>query len=137
MDMDTEITKLIQALRGISNKLEEIYGEPRETTQVTEESKPQMQALPDQPEVQQLPVPGAIQTLPAMQAFTPQPFEQLVPQSSFEVAPVNTQASQQIVETDAEKIKRLEAELQRIRHQNINFNFAPTAIGGTYGQGNY
>ena len=135
--MDTEISKLIQALRGISNKLEEIYGEPRETTQVAEEPKPQMQALPNQPEMQQLSVPGTIQTLPATQPFNSQSFDQLVPQSSFEVAPVNTQNSQQIVETDAEKIKRLESELQRIRHQNINFNFAPTAIGGTYGQGNY
>ena len=135
--MDTEITKLIQALRGISNKLEEIYGKPGETTQITEEPKPQMQALPNQPEMQQLPMSGAIQTVSAPQAFNPQSFDQLVPQSSFEVAPVNTQNSQQIVETDAEKIKRLESELQRIRHQNINFNFAPTAIGGTYGQGNY
>ena len=120
--MDTEITKLIQALRGISNKLEEIYGKPTETKEKVE---PQM---PMQNPVQELQMPAVV---------APQS-NQLVTQGSFDIAPVSGEFTSQVVqETDADKIKRLERELNQMKHQNINFNFAPTAIGGTYGQGNY
>jgi hypothetical protein len=136
MDMDTEITKLIQALRGISNKLEEIYGKPRETQEINEEPKSQVQTLPDNTQVQELPVPATVSDTFAPQAFPAQQFDPIVPQGTFEAAPTNLQVVPQ-VETDAEKIKRLESELRQARNHNINFNFAPTAIGGTYGQGNY
>lgn len=122
MDMDTEITKLIQALRGISNKLEEIYGKSTETKEKVE---PQM---PMQNPVQELQMP----------AVTASQSNQLVTQGSFDIAPVSGELTPQVVqEADADKIKRLERELNQMKHQNINFNFAPTAIGGTYGQSNY
>jgi hypothetical protein len=134
--MDTEITKLIQALRGISNKLEEIYGKPGETKENTEKSEPQVQALSDRPTVQELSLPATVPNTVAPQPFDTSTFNPMLPSGSFEVAPMDNQVIPQ-VETDADKIRRLEAELQQVRHQNINFNFAPTAIGGTYGKSNY
>ncbi len=133
--MDTEITKLIQALRGISNKLEEIYGTARESKENVERADTPMSMQGLLPNVQ---APEGAKQMPATAEQVPAKVDnQLVYQGSFEATPVSTAFTPQVVESDADKIKRLEHELSQMKHQNINFNFAPTNIGGTYGQSNY
>ena len=136
--MDTEISKLIQALRGISNKLEEIYGEPRENNETKENIERSNTSMPVQGLLPVVQTPERVQQMSNTTEQVPAKVDnQLVYQGSFETAPVSTAFTPQVVESDADKIKRLEHELSQMKHQNINFNFAPTNIGGTYGQSNY
>lgn len=137
--MDTEISKLIQALRGISNKLEEIYGEPKENNETKENIERSNTSMPMQGLLPVVQTPERVQQMSNTTEQVPiKADNQMVRQGSFDSAQVFTSVIPQVVtETDADKIKRLEQELSQIKHQNINFNFAPTNIGGTYGQSNY
>lgn len=126
--MDTDITKLTEALISISNVLKEIYGKDNQIKEVQAVQEPTMQAQP-----------GIQQPINTLAPIT----QTMADSGSFEIAPIQTahQIPQQVtatpvIETDKDKIKRLEAELAQMRQSNINFNFAPAMIGGQYGQGN-
>lgn len=150
--MDTEVTKLIEALRSISNVLEDIYGKTKDNGPVSSGDAGQSNQSPqgDQTTVMQQPVHQLPVALPSNQPAVGSlnnTNDRI--SGSFDNLPVLSNGVQQgvmqnpqvitpTVLTDKDRIKQLEQELSAVQRQNnVNFNFAPVTIGGTpNGQGN-
>lgn len=160
--MDTEVTKLIETLRSISNILEENYGQrTRETVsrssignqtrseqsghvpdtiQGADGQRPEVQtALVHQP-VHQLPVASTGgQQLDVTRTNDVSGSAEVV-KGTFDNVPVLLQSTtgttiQPEVISDKDRIRQLERELSIMQRQhNVNFNFAPVNIGGANGQ---
>ena len=161
--MDTEVTKLIETLRSISNILEENYGQ--RTRETTSRASIGNQARPEQSghvhdtiqgvngqgqEVQATPVHQSVHQLPVASTVGQQldvthtndvsgPTE--VVKGTFDNLPVLLQSTSEVttiqpeVISDKDRIRQLERELAlATRQNNVNFNFAPVNIGGTNGQ---
>ena len=161
--MDTEVIKLIETLRSISNILEENYGQrTRETTSraiTGNQARPEqsghvhdtiqgangqgseVQATPVYQPVHQLPVASTVgQQLDATNVNDVSGSAEIV-KGTFESMPVLLQSTTDVttiqpeVVSDKDRIRQLERELAiATRQNNVNFNFAPVNIGGTNGQ---
>jgi hypothetical protein len=161
--VDTEVIKLIETLRNISNILEENYGQrTRETTSgssIGNQARPEQSGhVPDviqgtdgqRPEVQTAIMYQPVHQLPVASTVGQQldvthtndvsgPAE--VVKGTFDNVPMLLQSTtettiQPEVISDKDRIRQLERELSIMQRQhNVNFNFAPVNIGGTNGQG--
>jgi hypothetical protein len=160
--VDTEVTKLIETLRSISNILEENYGQrTRETAsrasignqarpeqsrhvpdivQGTDGQRQEVQATPVYQPVHQLPVASTVgQQLDVTHTNDVSGSAEVV-KGTFDNVPVLLQSTtetaiQPEVISDKDRIRQLERELSIMQRQhNDNFNFAPVNIGGANGQ---
>lgn len=159
--MDTEVIKLIETLRNISNILEENYGQ--RTRETDSRASIGIQTRPEQSEHVPDTIPGTDGQRPEVQtAVMYQPVHQLpvasnvgqqldvthtnnvsgpaeVVKGTFDNVPVLLQSTtettiQPEVISDKDRIRQLERELSIMQRQhNVNFNFAPVNIGGTNG----
>lgn len=151
--MDTEVTKLIEALRSISNVLEDIYGKTKDNGPVSNGNagQPDQPTQGEQTSIMQQPIHQLSVVAPNGGQATAGPINNTNDRisGSFENLPMLSNGVQQgvlqnpqvitpTVITDKDRIKQLEQELSAVQRQNnVNFNFAPVTIGGTpNGQGN-
>lgn len=161
--MDTEVTKLIETLRNISNILEENYGQktretvnrssignqtrPEQSGHVpntipgTDGQRPEVQTAVMHQPVRQLPVAGDVGQQLDVRNVNDVSATTDVIKGTFDNLPVLLQPTtettiQPEVISDKDRIRQLERELSIMQRQhNVNFNFAPVNIGGTNGQG--
>jgi hypothetical protein len=158
--MDTEVIRLIENLKSISNRLGVIYEQQNRRQQERgkcienngdngmagpTETVVQNQAPVVQQPVSELPVlreqGGQHSSNGISNAGSPKTvsgnFDNmlLLPTTNQDNIIPEVIQPQQI--SDKERIKQLETEIAMLhRQQNVNFNFAPVTIGGTNGQGN-
>ena len=160
--MDTEVIKLIEILRNISNILEENYGKRNEqqssgsslgnqirpeqsghvhdTVQGTDGRESEGQTAVVYQPVHQLPVAGNVgQQLDVRNVNNVSAAADVI-KGTFDNVPMLLQSTAETVVqpeviSDKDRIKQLERELSIMQRQhNVNFNFAPVNIGGTNGQ---
>lgn len=158
--MDTEVIRLIENLKSISNRLGVIYEQQNRRQQergkctetngesglagIAETATQNQSPVVHQP-VPELPVlrePGEQHSSNSISnAGSPKTvsgnFDNmlLLPTTNQDNIIPEVVQPQQI--SDKERIRQLETEIAMLhRQQNVNFNFAPVTIGGTNGQGN-